>query len=166
MGTIPEREIRPRVGRMLKRLLADAGERSEFTGKVVSYMSRDEVLQCIDIPVSVPVPKTANDVAIAAPVPPELPPGVRVWSYGLIVWDAYQRTLLPSPRSTSCDKTRLTCPPSEETDSPSKANSCKFALPNITAPSLLNACATGASTSGTLPLKSSHPAVVFIPTAS
>ena len=57
MGTTPAREINPRVGRRLKRLLALAGLRREFT-------------------VSVPVPKTANDAATAAPVPPELPPGV------------------------------------------------------------------------------------------
>lgn len=77
MGTIPEREISPRVGRMLKRLFADAGDRSEFTGKS-SQLNDDEAFECVDMPVSVPVPKTANDVAIAAPVPPELPPGVRV----------------------------------------------------------------------------------------
>ena len=53
------RDIKPLVGRTLNKLFALAGLRSELT-------------------VSVPVPNTAKDAAIAAPVPPELPPGVRV----------------------------------------------------------------------------------------
>lgn len=65
-GKRPVLEIKPVVGLILKRLFADAGLRSEFT-------------------VSVPVPQTAKLVAIAAPVPPDEPPGVRVWSYGFIV---------------------------------------------------------------------------------
>ena len=61
MGMIPVRVISPRVGRILHSELAEAGLRSELT-------------------VSVPVPKTQNEDATAAPVPPELPPGVRVES--------------------------------------------------------------------------------------
>lgn len=60
MGTTP-RDMSPRVGRKLNNLFALAGLRSEFT-------------------VSVPVPITAKLAATAAPVPPELPPGVRAWS--------------------------------------------------------------------------------------
>ena len=49
------------MGRTLNKLLAEAGLRNELT-------------------VSVPVAKTENDAATAAPEPPELPPGVRVES--------------------------------------------------------------------------------------
>ena len=48
---IPVREIKPRVGRTLNKLFALAGLRSELT-------------------VSVPVPNTAKEAAMAAPVPP------------------------------------------------------------------------------------------------
>jgi hypothetical protein len=51
---------------MLKSELADAGPRRELT-------------------VSVPVTKTEKDAATATPEPPELPPGVREESYGLMV---------------------------------------------------------------------------------
>jgi hypothetical protein len=54
----PVRLISPRVGRMPTRLLADAGERMEFT-------------------VSEPVPTVEKLAAKATPVPPEEPPGVR-----------------------------------------------------------------------------------------
>src|SRR6202790_5844717 len=60
-GTIPSRLIKPRVGRSPTKLVADAGER-------------------IEPPVSDPVPATAKLEAIAAPVPPEEPPGVLVRS--------------------------------------------------------------------------------------
>ena len=58
---IPSLEIRPKVGRMPTQALADAGER-------------------VDCPVSEPVPIIPKVAAIAAPVPPEDPPGVRVRS--------------------------------------------------------------------------------------
>jgi hypothetical protein len=57
-GMTPARLTSPRVGRMPTRLFAEAGER-------------------IDWPVSLPVPTTAKFAAIAAPVPPLDPPGVR-----------------------------------------------------------------------------------------
>ena len=106
IGMMPARVIRPRVGRMLKRLVAEAGLRRELT-------------------VSVPVAKTAKEAATAAAEPPELPPGVRVWSYGLIV-----------------------CPPNEETDIPSNASSCRLALPSTIAPARLKATTAGASIDG------------------
>ena len=100
------RVSRPRVGRMLKRLVADAGLRKEFT-------------------VSVPVANTANEPATAAAEPPELPPGVRVESKGLMVW-----------------------PPAEDTVKPSRAISCRFALPRMTAPAFFSAVTDGASMLG------------------
>ncbi len=121
---IPDLEMKPRVGRMLNRLLALAGLRREFT-------------------VSVPVPNTAKEAAMAAPVPPELPPGVRVKSYGLRVW-----------------------PPREETDSPSKANSCKFVFPRTIAPARFKAVTTGASTVGCESAKARQPPVVFMSAVS
>ena len=54
----PAREIKPHVGRKLKRLFALAGLLREFT-------------------VSVPVPKTAKEAPAAALVPLEVPPGLR-----------------------------------------------------------------------------------------
>jgi len=57
-GMTPARLISPRVGRMPTRLLAEAGERIEFT-------------------VSDPVPTVAKLAAKATPVPLEEPPGVR-----------------------------------------------------------------------------------------
>ena len=68
----------------------------------------------IDWPVSLPVPSTARLAAIAAPVPPLEPPGVRVRSYGL-----------------------RTCPPRLLIDIPPRANSCMLALAKISAPALL-----------------------------
>jgi len=61
IGTTPDRLINPRVGLHETSPFALAGLRSEFT-------------------VSLPVPSTASEAAIAAPVPPELPPGVHVLS--------------------------------------------------------------------------------------
>ena len=58
---IPERLTSPFVGRIPTRLLAEDGERIEFT-------------------VSVPIPTTAKFAATAAPVPPLEPPGVLVRS--------------------------------------------------------------------------------------
>ena len=63
-GVFQPRLTKPRVGRTPTRLFAEAGER-------------------IDCPVSLPVPSTAMFAAIATPVPPLEPPGVRVRSYGL-----------------------------------------------------------------------------------
>ena len=103
---MPARVISPLVGRTLNKLLAEAGLRSELT-------------------VSVPVASTESDAATAAPEPPELPPGVRVESYGLIV-----------------------CPPKEETERPSRANSCKLALPSTIAPARRRAATAGASIDG------------------
>lgn len=100
---MPVLEISPCVGRMLHKELAEAGLRRELT-------------------VSVPVPNTQNEAATDAPVPPELPPGVRVESYGLIVW-----------------------PPSEDTLIPSKASSCRFAFPRMMAPAFFKATTLGAS---------------------
>ncbi len=61
LGIRPERLTRPRVGRTPTRLQAEAGER-------------------IDWPVSLPTPSTPKPAAMAAPVPPLEPPGVRVRS--------------------------------------------------------------------------------------
>lgn len=69
---MPAREIRPYVGRKLYRLLALAGLLSEFTVSVPSEVSTHLHHRGTDKP----VPNTANEAAIAAPVPPELPPGV------------------------------------------------------------------------------------------
>jgi len=124
MGITPARESNPRVDRMLKRLFALAGLRNEFT-------------------VSVPVPNTVNEAAMAAPVPPELPPGVRVRSYGFRV-----------------------CPPAEETVSPSSASSWRLAFPRMMAPALRNAATVGASTVGWESFRSRQPPVVFISTVS
>ncbi len=60
-GITPPRLTSPRVPRNPTRLFADDGER-------------------IDCPVSLPVPSTPKFAAIAAPVPPLDPPGVRVRS--------------------------------------------------------------------------------------
>ena len=109
---------------MLHREFADAGLRSEFT-------------------VSVPVPKTQKEEATAAPVPPELPPGVRVESYGLIV-----------------------CPPREDTLIPSKASSCRLALPRMIAPAFLKAATLGASSDGCECAKARFPPVVGISAVS
>lgn len=113
----PAREIRPLVGRKEKREFALAGDRRELT-------------------VSVPVPKTANDAAMAAPVPPELPPGVRPRSYGFRVW-----------------------PPKLDTESPSSASSWRFALPRMTAPALRKAATVGASWAGMDELRAIQPPV-------
>ena len=86
---MPSRLIRPWSGRKPTRFSAEAGDR-------------------IDCPVSLPVPSTAKLAAIAAPVPPLEPPGVRVRSYGFSV-----------------------CPPSELTVVPVSASSVRFALPMI-----------------------------------
>ncbi len=58
---MPSRLTSPIVGRMPTMLLADAGERMEFT-------------------VSVPIPRMPKLAARPAPVPPLEPPGVRVRS--------------------------------------------------------------------------------------
>jgi hypothetical protein len=94
LGMTPARLTSPRVGRIPTRLFAEAGER-------------------IDWPVSLPVPSSAMFDAIATPVPPLDPPGVRVRSYGF-----------------------NTCPPRLLTDMPPRANSCRFALAMISAPAL------------------------------
>ncbi|MPM57014.1 hypothetical protein SDC9_103831 [bioreactor metagenome] len=65
-GTTPPLLTHPIVGLMPTRLLADDGERTELI-------------------VSVPIPTMPKSAAIAAPVPPEEPPGVLVRSYGLSV---------------------------------------------------------------------------------
>ncbi len=117
---MPALEINPRVGRILNRLFALAGLRRELT-------------------VSVPVPRTAKNAAMAAPVPPELPPGVRVWSYGFTV-----------------------CPPREDTESPSRAISCRFVFPSIIAPAFFKALTTGASSAGCKSARARQPPVVFI----
>src|SRR5260221_14314439 len=62
-------------------------------------------------PVSDPVPAAAKFAATAAPVPPEDPPGGLVRAYGF-----------------------FTCPPSELTEIPPLADSCRLALPRISAP--------------------------------
>ena len=58
---MPSRLTSPIVGRMPTRELADDGER-------------------IELIVSVPIPATPKLAARPAPVPPDEPPGVRVWS--------------------------------------------------------------------------------------
>src|SRR5258706_189868 len=102
----PARLTNPRVGRMPTRLLAEAGERTDW-------------------PVSLPRPSTAKLAAIAAPVPPLEPPGVRVRSYGFKTW-----------------------PPRLLIDTPPRANSWRLALARMSAPALrilstVNASAVG-----------------------
>ncbi len=65
--------------------------------------------------VSLPHPTAAKLAAIAAPVPPLEPPGLRVRSYGFRVW-----------------------PPIEEIVVIPEASSCILAFPRITAPASLN----------------------------
>src|ERR1700733_2961906 len=76
-------------------------------------------------PVSEPVPATARFAATAAPVPPEEPPGV------LVRLDGF-----------------FTCPPSELTDMPPLANSCRLALPKIIAPASRSFITANASLPG------------------
>src|SRR5438876_219740 len=100
---IPLRLRRPRVGRNPTRLCAEAGDRT-------------------DCPVSLPVPAMAKLAAIAAPVPPLEPPGVRLRSYGFRV-----------------------CPPRELTVVPPRASSIRFAFASISAPASRNFLTTKAS---------------------
>ncbi len=92
---------------MPTRLLAEAGER-------------------IDCPVSLPVPSTPMLAAIATPVPPLEPPGVRVRSYGF-----------------------STCPPRLLIDMPPRANSWRFAFARMSAPALRMRSTVNASAGGT-----------------
>src|SRR6185503_2460934 len=103
---MPSRLTRPRVGRRPTRLCAEAGDR-------------------IDCPVSLPVARTAKLAAMAAPVPPLDPPGVRVRSYGFLVW-----------------------PPSELTVVPPLASSVRFDLARISAPAWRRRVTTKASEGG------------------
>lgn len=73
---IPSLEIRPLVG-------------------LIPYKEFDAEGLLIELTVSLPVPNVEKEAPTAATVPPELPPGVRVRSYGLWV-----------------------CPPKLETDKP------------------------------------------------
>ncbi len=120
----PARLTSPRVGRMPTRLFAEAGER-------------------IDWPVSLPVPSSAMFAAIATPVPPLDPPGVRVRSYGF-----------------------STCPPRLLIDMPPRANSCRFALARISAPALRIFATVGASRGRNGVLMLTLPAVVGMSTVS
>jgi hypothetical protein len=95
-GMMPSRLNSPCVTRRPTRLLCDEGIR-------------------IEPHVSVPIPTTAKFAAIAAPVPPLDPPGLRRVSYGFSV-----------------------CPPSELMVVIPYANSCMFVLPRKIAPASLN----------------------------
>ncbi len=86
---------------------------------------------------------TANEAAMAAPVPPELPPGVRLKSYGLRVW-----------------------PPRLETERPSRASSWRLDLPRMTAPARRRAATVGASCVGVDELRARQPPVEGIGVAS
>lgn len=138
---IPAREMQPLVGRILKRLFADAGLRRELT-------------------VSVPVAHTLKEAATAAPDPPELPPGVRVESYGLMICPP---TLFVSLLHIESE---LAIEPSEDTDRPSKAISCIFAFPRIIAPALRRTATTGASTVGCESANATFPPVVAMSAVS
>ena len=91
----------------------------------------------MDWPVSLPVPSTAKLAAMAAPVPPLDPPGVRVRSYGFSV-----------------------CPPSELTDDPFSASSVWLALPMTMAPASRRRATTNASRGGTERASVTAPPVV------
>src|SRR5258706_5931810 len=98
---------RPGVGRRPTRWWAEGEER-------------------IDGPVSLPIPSTAKLAAIAAPVPPLEPPGVRVRSYGFRTW-----------------------PPRLLIDTPPRANSCRLAFARMRAPALRIFATVKASAGGT-----------------
>ena len=117
-GITPFRLTSPRVARKPTRLLADDGDR-------------------IDWPVSLPVPSTPKLAAIAAPVPPLDPPGVRVRSYGFLV-----------------------CPPSELTVVPARASSCRFAFAMMIAPASLSFFTTNPSSGVCKRLNVTDPPVV------
>ena len=86
---------------------------------------------------SVPVPSTAKLAAMAAPVPPLDPPGVRVRSYGFRVW-----------------------PPSELTVVPLHASSIRFALASTIAPASRNRRTMKPSAGGTDAASVTEPPVV------
>ncbi len=95
-----------------------------------------------DPPVSVPRPAIANAAAIAAPVPPEDPEGVRVGSCGLRIW-----------------------PPRELCAAP-EANSERFALAMMMAPAARSFPTTNASSGGIDPSSSTEPPVVAMSAVS
>ena len=81
-GMIPVRLASPCVPRMPTRLLCEAGMR-------------------IDPQVSLPIPTAAKFAAMAAPVPPLEPPGLRSSAYGLRVWPNSEPSVV-IPRANSC----------------------------------------------------------------
>ena len=92
---------------------------------------------------SVPIPTAAKFAAIAAPVPPLDPPGLRVGSYGFLV-----------------------CPPSELIVVMPRANSCRFDLATITAPASRSLFTWNASRPGIDPFNAIDAAVVGISAVS
>ena len=90
----------------------------------------------IEPPVSVPKPSGAYAAAIATPVPPDEPDGLRVRSCGLSDW-----------------------PPSELC-APPEANSDMFTLARMIAPASRSFFTTNASAGGSDPSSSTEPPVV------
>src|SRR4051794_10032499 len=91
----------------------------------------------IDPSVSSATPRGARRAAMAAAVPPLLPPGMRARSYGLRT-APNARLLLVQPYD----------------------NSCRLVLPSTRAPADLSAATTGASAAGRKPRSAGVPAVV------
>src|SRR5947199_10276298 len=81
----------------------------------------------IEPPVSVPRPQVTMPAAIAAAVPPEEPPGIRVLSYGFFTAPA------------NGDRLVLVMP---------NASSCRLVLPIMTAPALNSLSIEGALAAG------------------
>ena len=116
-GTMPSRLSRPRVG-----------FRPAMPFEVVGPRT--------DPPVSVPMPSWANQAAMATPVPPDDPEGVRVGLCGLSIGPSIELRATPD------------------------ANSLMFALPRMIAPAPRSLCTMKASSGGIDPLSRSDPAVV------
>ncbi len=93
----------------------------------------------VDPPVSVPRPAGAMRAAIAAAVPPDEPPGMRVWSYGFFTAPANDARLV------------LVMP---------KASSCRLVLPSTMAPASISFCRLGAFAAGRTLRKAAVPPVV------
>ena len=89
-----------------------------------------------DPPVSVPMPTCANQAAMATPVPPDDPDGVRVKSCGLRMGPSIELRVTPD------------------------ANSLMFALPRMIAPASRSFRTMNASSGGIDPFSRRDPAVV------
>src|SRR5262245_38965306 len=114
-GIIPAGLTSPRVGRTPTRLLAEAGDR-------------------IDWPVSEPVPSTPKLAAIAAPVPPLEPPGVRDKSYGFRVWPPSELTVVPLHASSIRLALAITIAPASRSRLTTKPSDAGIDFANVTDP--------------------------------